>query len=292
MKNKMDVYQQVTDQVLGLMESEGSNWTRPWAAGSQHNPQTGTHYRGINVLLLGIAKHKNGFASDAWSTFKGWQAMGGKIVKGSKATHIIFYKVFEKTTPQANGLDLIENFPVLRSYCVFNHDQVTDVELPKVEIGNGEQIKSVDSYIESLGANVKFGGDRACYIPSLDQINMPELNTFRGLPTSTATESFYSTFFHELTHWTKTDARCRRGQSKGFGSESYAAEELVAELGAAFQCAKHGISSAPRADHAKYLNGWIKELKDNKRAIFKASTAAQKAVDFMDAQQTERALAA
>jgi antirestriction protein ArdC len=73
----------------------------------------------------------------------------------------------------------------------------------------------------------------------------------------------------------------------GFGSEDYAREELVAELGAAFVCASLGISMEPRADHAHYLNGWMKKLSDHKREFVSAASAAAKAVDFLAAFSEE-----
>ncbi|MGX1101561.1 antirestriction protein ArdC [Amorphus sp. MBR-141] len=66
-----------------------------------------------------------------------------------------------------------------------------------------------------------------------------------------------------------------------FGSEAYAAEELVAELGAAFLCADLDISLEPRPDHASYVATWLKVLKNDTRAIFTAASKAQQAVQFL-----------
>src|SRR5690606_32215090 len=130
-------------------------------------------------------------------------------------------------------------------------------------------------------ARIENGGSRACYLPSLDVIRMPERMSFSGTATSSATEAYYSTLFHELTHWTASSHRCDRDLSGAFGSEAYAIEELVAELGAAFLCADVGISSAPRADHAAYIGSWLKCLKSDNRAIFKAAAQASKAAAFV-----------
>lgn len=79
------------------------------------------------------------------------------------------------------------------------------------------------------------------------------------------------------------ELRCRlnRDMKNRFGSEGYAMEELVAELGSAFQCAKLGIEAEPRLDHAQYISNWLKVLKSDKRAIFSASAKAQEAVTFL-----------
>jgi antirestriction protein ArdC len=110
---------------------------------------------------------------------------------------------------------------------------------------------------------------------------MPQHTAFTGTETSSATESYYSTLFHELTHWTAPAYRCDRDLSGRFGSHSYAVEELVAELGAAFLCAEIGISATPRADHADYIASWLKCLKADNRAIFRAAAQASRAAEFV-----------
>lgn len=104
---------------------------------------------------------------------------------------------------------------------------------------------------------------------------------FIGTATSSPAESYYSTLFHELSHWTGADTRCKRSLRGRFGDEAYAAEELVAELGAAFICARLGITNEARPDHAQYLASWLKVLKNDNRAIFTAASQAQKAADFI-----------
>lgn len=140
---------------------------------------------------------------------------------------------------------------------------------------------SVDAFIASTGATIVHGGSRACFIPKLDEIHMPERACFTGSTTSTATEAYYSTVLHELTHWTAPKHRCNRDLSGRFGSDAYAMEELVAELGAAFLCAELGITVEPRPDHAQYLAHWLNVLKADKRAIFTAVSKAGEAAAFV-----------
>ncbi len=112
---------------------------------------------------------------------------------------------------------------------------------------------------------------------------MPDRSAFTGNQDGTPTEHYYSTLFHEVTHWTGHKSRLDRLSDRS--REGYAFEELIAELGAAYQCRIFGIDLEPRADHAKYLGGWLKALKDDKRFIFKAAAAAQKAIGFCDSLQ-------
>ena len=90
---------------------------------------------------------------------------------------------------------------------------------------------------------------------------------------------------HELTHWTGHKERLNRDFSKRFGEQSYAMEELVAELGAAFLCSELSITNAPRPDHAAYIGGWLAVLKNDNRAIFTAASKAGEAKDYLSAFQ-------
>ena len=92
---------------------------------------------------------------------------------------------------------------------------------------------------------------------------------------------YYSVLAHEATHWSGAAHRLNRDLSGRFGSESYAVEELVAELGAAFLCAELGLPTGPRQDHAPYIQSWLKVLKNDKRAIFTAAAKAHEAADWM-----------
>jgi len=111
-------------------------------------------------------------------------------------------------------------------------------------------------------------------------VQMPPFEAFRDAC------SYYATLLHELTHWTGHQARLVRSLRNRFGDEAYAAEELIAELGAAFLCADLGIALEPRDDHASYLATWLKVLRSDSRAIFTAAAHAQRAADFLHALQS------
>jgi antirestriction protein ArdC len=95
-----------------------------------------------------------------------------------------------------------------------------------------------------------------------------------------------STKAHELTHWTARPSRLARVLGKRFGDNAYAAEELIAELGAAFLCADLGTTLEPRDDHAAYLAHWLQVLREDKRAIFSAAHA-QRADDYLHGLQRQ-----
>jgi len=133
----------------------------------------------------------------------------------------------------------------------------------------------------TTNATLHHGGSSAFFSPAKDLIQMPEYTSFESR------ESYYATLVHELTHWTGAKPRLDRDLSGRFKTASYAAEELIAEMGAAFLCADLGITPEVREDHASYLESWLKVLKADKRAIFTASAKAQQAVDYLHSLQGE-----
>ena len=118
---------------------------------------------------------------------------------------------------------------------------------------------------------------------------MVHKDKFKRTGDSSATENYYSTFLHELTHWTGHESRLKRKMDDYFGTAGYAFEELIAELTSAILSGLTKVDAEPRADHAKYLNGWIKCLKNDPEAISKACSAADKAATFIleTAEQSE-----
>jgi antirestriction protein ArdC len=203
---------------------------------------------------------------------------------------IIFYKEFERETKNADtGENDAGRSFVARASFVFNADQVdgyTPPELPVLE-DKTTVIERAECFVQATQANVQHGGGSAYYRPQTDTIQMPERNLFIGTKSSTPTEAYYSTLLHELTHWTSHQSRVNRNLSKRFGDESYAMEELVAEFGAAFLCASLGVTLEPRADHAAYLDHWLKVVKADKKALFAAASKASEAVDFLTKLQPE-----
>ena len=140
---------------------------------------------------------------------------------------------------------------------------------------------SAEEYFRCTGAKVHSGLDRAYYRHSGDYIGMPALEQF------TSTNAYYSTLFHELTHWIGTHNRCNREMGRRFGDKRYAIEELVAELGAIFHCLHLGVIAHPKEESAKYLNSWLRTLNDDKKLVFTASSLAQKAMDYTVLLQEE-----
>ena len=291
-KSKTDIHQKVTDQIISLLDQvDLNNYQPPFASlaakGLPVNPTTKNRYQGINILNLWFNQQAKQFNSNHWASFKQWKDKGANVKKGEKGTQIIFYKSLIKTEENSKGETETHKIPMLRLYTVFNANQVENFEPETtpadIQTDNVERISLVDEFCKGTGADIRHGGDEAYFSPMGDYIQMPETRLFLDSEQSTATENYYSTLLHELTHWTGAKHRLERDLAHNQKDrEKYAFEELVAELGAAFLCAHHGIAQNHPPNHALYIKSWLKALKDDKTFIFKASAQAAKAVDYLD----------
>jgi antirestriction protein ArdC len=277
-----NLYRDVTDRILGEMEKGALPWVKPWSGttGSQmpHNAATGRAYSGCNVVLLWIAQAAGNFTSPRFMTFKQAQELGGNVRKGEKGHKIVYVNAFEKEETSDSGEAETRRIPFLREFTVFNLDQIEN--LPETITGsqtpaqNAEQrIDVAEDFVKATLADVRHGEGQAYYRPSADFVMMPDFITFKSA------DHYYATLFHELGHWTGSEKRLTRDLRNRFGSEAYAAEELVAELTSAFLCAEFGFDGDIR--HAGYIQNWIAILKKDERAFFTAASAAQKAADHL-----------
>jgi antirestriction protein ArdC len=180
----------------------------------------------------------------------------------------------------AAGNEVDAKIPMIRTYTVFNADQIEGLPerfIPAMPAPIAPTARSTPAELALLssGAEVRHGGTRAYYSPGHDFVQMPEFERFED------GGAYLATLAHELCHWTGHKGRLDRSQANKFGSKDYAAEELVAEIGAAFVGARLGIVGEHIENHAAYVASWLKVLKDDKRAIFKAASAAQLAADLV-----------
>ena len=220
-----------------------------------------------------------GYASPIWMTFKQAGELGGYIRKGEHGSLVVYADKYTKTETDENGDEIEKKIAFMKGYTVFNVEQIEG--LPAHYYAKPEppppvaRIERAEAFFAATGAIVKHGGGRAFYSPALDFIGMPPRESF-GSP-----ESYCGTMAHELTHWTAHPSRLARELGKRFGDHAYAAEELVAEMGAAFLCADLVITPEVGEDHAQYLATWLTVLKKDNRAIFTAAAQAQRAADFL-----------
>lgn len=287
---RQNVYTRVTDSIIAAIEAGAGDFKMPWHAQGDlarpFNVSSGKAYRGINTVALWVAAQATGYASPIWGTYKQWQEKGAQVRKGEKASTVVFWKVSDPASREAESQNEDSDQPharvFARAYCVFNAQQVEGWEAPAMPaLPQAARIAHAEGFFAALGATIKEGGARACYIPSRDEIHLPPFAAFHDAV------AYYATLAHEATHWTAHASRCARDLKGRFGSESYAAEELVAELGAAFLCSDLALTPEPRPDHAAYIASWLKVLRSDPRAIFTAAAKAQAAADWMHARQKQ-----
>jgi antirestriction protein ArdC len=271
-----NIQKEITDKIIAAMQSGELPWIKPWSGvGSGNMPRNALSrraYSGCNVALLWLASDTNGYTSNRWLTYKQAQEAGGNVKKGEKSTMIIYTSTFEKENEKGEK-DVI---PFLKSFPVFALEQCDGLdhlnEKPAI-VSTNQRDAECDAFLASSGADIRHGGGRAYYVPSQDHIMLPPFDTFAS------SNGYYATALHELVHWTGAEKRNNRQFGKRFGDQAYAAEELVAELGAAFMCAEFGYDAVTQ--HAAYIQNWIKLLQDDPRAFITAASKASAAVEYL-----------
>jgi antirestriction protein ArdC len=284
---RTDVYTRVTTKIVEELERGVRPWLKPWnaehAAGRITRPlrHNGLKYSGINVLTLWMSAELQGFDCPFWLTFQQAKELGGHVRKGEHGSPVVYASTFKKTDTNEAGDESETEIPFLKEYTVFNAEQCEGLPehyLQRADVPTEAlpRIEQADLFFANLQADIRTGGNRAYYAIEADYVRMPPFETFRDA------ESHAATLAHELTHWTRHPSRLNRdfGRKK-WGDAGYAMEELVAELGAAFLCADLQITPEDRDDHARYIDSWLKVLKDDKRGVFSAASHATKAVDYL-----------
>lgn len=288
--SKFDVHQEITNRIVSALETVGE-FQLPWIknqGGSFARPinvASKNPYNGVNIVSLWVSAQANEFPSNVWGTYRQWQQSGAQVRKGEKSSLVVFYKTIEFESENAGSTEAeVQERMFARASWVFNAAQVEGFETVEQDIPEApafDPIARAEAFAVSTKATIREGSDRAYFIPSEDVIQIPERRRFTGTDTTTPAEAFYSTLCHELVHWSGVKSRLDRDMSGRFGSEAYAVEELVAELGAAFLCGDLGITPEPRADHACYIKNWLSVLKSDKKAIFTAASKASQAANWL-----------
>jgi antirestriction protein ArdC len=300
-----DVYLEITGRILDSLEKGCIPWEKPWSCTNGLSPKnhlTGRPYSGINVVLLAMS----GFSSPLWLGYGQAKTMKGHVKAGSKGSKIFKWNVIQRTkegfkviqdrkTKRLKAVDRNNRLaywahesdidprktlilPMERT--VFNSTQIDGIDFPEMEAPTFNIIEKAEKTFKNMPSRpaISYGGNRAFYRPAHDDITLPPRDAFKD------PESFYDTAYHELIHATGHDTRLsRKGitESKRFGTDPYAKEELIAELGASFVCGRVGIVDRTIKESSAYINGWIKTLRNDKRLLINAASAAEKASNYV-----------
>ena len=284
---RRSLYEEITGQIIAELEAGRIPWVQPWgriqdgpSLGMPLNAATGRRYSGINILILWGAVFARGYASQAWLTFRQAQALGGIVRRGERGVTVVYADRFtpqEERRRASEGGDEARSIAFLKRFTVFSVEQCDglpdDLVAPAPTAGVSCILPEVEALIRRSCAEMRIGGDRAFYAPTLDYIQVPRPEAFFD------PVNWHRTALHELGHWSGASHRLARDLTGQFGSVQYAREELVAEMSAAFTCASLGVT--PTVRHADYIGDWLQVLRDDDRAIVRAASAASKAADYL-----------
>lgn len=281
-----DPHAEITALILADLETGVRPWSRPWTAqGAVSRPlrHDGEPYHGVNVLTLWVRAARCGYARPVWMTFRQALALGGAVRKGEKGAPVVYAAPVATDDDSEDPPEARRGGRFLKRYIVFNLDQIEglDDRYPPLRRPDAAgRIDHAERYFAATGADIRVGGDTACYRPDADAVHMPAFDAFQER------EAYYAVLAHELVHWTGHSSRLDRDLTCGrFGDEAYAREELVAELGAAFVCADLGLTLEPRPDHAAYIASWLRVLRNDTRFIVAAAAHAERAARFLAERQ-------
>lgn len=310
--NGSSVYDIINNMMIELIESEKEiPWTIPWASAQYNmyatNFSTKHVYTGINFFILNYYAREKGFTHPYWMTFNQIKKANAKLKKNSKGLPVYYmapgykhnfltnsdneklvYYNWQKARVIDSDVKNWETFYFARYYKVFNGADIEgiDFKLPPPKKFENAPIESAERIVLEMPnkPQIKTGGKRAFYSPLKDVVQVPDIADFKVLA------RYYSVLFHELTHSTMHPKRLgerkrNNYRGNGFGSEKYAFEELIAELGAVYLCAEAGILFHTKKQSAAYMQSWrqklVKHLKNNNRLFFEASAEAQLASEFI-----------
>jgi antirestriction protein ArdC len=279
--------------IIASMEAQLKNpktkqkWDSPFKrrTGIGKNALTGNYYKGSNLLLTMYDTDKNKYAHAIYATEKQWRTLKCKVVKGSPSLPITFWKTITEDSKRFKGKKV-----VVSSFCMYSRVYNVkfiegDYKVPVFKTGKQYSIKLIDDFVKATKVELKHDNNHGCfYSPKKDYINMEYKTNFKDTEESNATVHYYSTLFHELAHSSGHEKRTNRIKTNlnRFGSHTieYAFEELVAEIGSILLGHQFNIEKTVRDNHAKYLNSWIKALKNDYTFLTGATAQAQKAVDY------------
>ena len=287
---KKEYAEEVAARIVEQLEQGTAPWQKPWQPGElrlPYNPTTGKEYKGMNSMWLSMQGHSD----PRWMTYNQASADGGQVKKGSKGTHIVYWKfseerkatdeqgrpILDPETGKQKTINVQLERPRSFMAVVFNASQIDG--LPPLEarptMPEPERHARAEAIMANSGANIQHvPGDRAYYRPSTDSITLPERNQF---PTA---DAYYATALHEVGHWTGHPSRLDRDLSHPFGSEGYAREELRAEIASLMLGERLDLGHDP-GQHAAYVGSWVKALKEDPKEIFRAAADAERIAGYV-----------
>ena len=266
---------------------------------------SGREYNGMNALMLLLHCEKNGYKIPRFCTFNCVQRLNKptekqakegvelprvSVNRGEKSFPVMLttFTCIHKETKEKIKYDdykmlsdeekkMYNVYPKMQVFRVFNVQQ-TNLQEARPELwnklANGDAIKLDEGdkmSFEPMDVMIRdnrwicpikpMHQDKAYFSISKNEIVVPEKAQFKD------GESYYGTLWHEMTHSTGIEGQLDRIKPAAFGSDEYAREELVAELGSALVAQRYGMSKALKEESCAYLKSWLEQLKESPQFI-------------------------
>ena len=295
------------EMMIEKLEHVKEDWRKPWfTEGVMQWPRnlSGREYNGMNAFMLMLHCEKEGYRIPRFCTFDCVQRMNREVkdkegneqpkvsvLKGEKSFPVMLttftcvhkdtkekikYDDYKKLSPEEQ--EHYNVYPRMQVFRVFNVAQTNLQQArpqlwekleaengrPQIESGKHFSFEPVDMMIRDnlwiCPIHPKHQ-DNAYFSLSKNEIVVPEKMQFKS------GEAFYGTLFHEMTHSTGVDGVLNRIKPTAMGSDEYAREELVAELGAALAAQRYGMSTHIKEDSCAYIKAWLDKLKESPQFI-------------------------
>ena len=266
---------------------------------------SGREYNGMNALMLLLHCEKNGYKIPRFCTFNCVQRLNKptekqakegvelprvSVNRGEKSFPVMLttFTCIHKETKEKIKYDdykmlsdeekkMYNVYPKMQVFRVFNVQQ-TNLQEARPELwnklANGDAIKLDEGdkmSFEPMDVMIRdnrwicpikpMHQDKAYFSISKNELVVPEKAQFKD------GESYYGTLWHEMTHSTGIEGQLDRIKPAAFGSDEYAREELVAELGSALVAQRYGMSKALKEESCAYLKSWLEQLKESPQFI-------------------------
>lgn len=293
MYNQPKLRRDVTNIISDSLKDGLIPWRKSWSndpnlSGVDTNCVTRKQYKGINALILGLESLKCNYKSKWWGTAKQWERLKAKVKPNSEGVYILLCSAPMRRVIHGRR----KMYFIFKQIVIYNLNQVEGKSVDYLRETPSNKIihltpdyESANKIIKSIGADIRYGYDRARYVlpepyadfpkhTSGDYIEMPREIQFKD------PNSFYETLFHELAHWTERRVGWIRDENNL--SRNYSMGELIAELSASFIASELNLPlSKDLTNHNGYVEHWLKSMSQDYNFIFKACSQAKKVVRYL-----------
>ena len=288
--DKVNKYQELANKFANLIEKNEAPWQKTWSGKGflPYNIKSEKEYNGMNLLNLMMAAEAKGYEDNRWLTFLQAGELGAKVRPGEKGMHIMFLQTKEtkKEIDEITGEEQVVTVKLEKPRAmwsvVFNAEQCEGLPAYKEKLITFDPIEKAQEILDNSGAKIIHKKqNEAFYNIVTDTITLPLKEQFQS------PEAYYRCALHELGHWTAHEKRNNRDLSGSFGSESYAREELVAEITSFLVGTQCGLGHEPNDNNVAYLKSWSKAIRDDPSYLFKAVKDADKAAQLILGKELE-----